>query len=118
MVPPIPWLAHNLHTLSFIFRALLVCFIICGLLATILIAIHDWGKPVDQCDLAQETFQKSQLYNTVLRIKNHERSQVSLILTQSGEADRETFLERTRLRYATLRAKVYETLYKFAIFIN
>ena len=59
-----------------IFRALLVCFIVCGLLATIIIALHDWGKPVNQCDLAQETYQKSRLYNTVLRIKNHERSQV------------------------------------------
>ena len=72
---------RNIYVLEFgtlreIFKALLVCFIVCGLLATILIALHDWGKPVNQCDLAQETYQKSRLYNTVLRIKNHERSQV------------------------------------------
>ena len=39
------------------FRALTICFIICGFLATILIAIHDWGKPISKCDLTQARFQ-------------------------------------------------------------
>ena len=39
------------------FRALTICFIICGVLATIVIAIHDWGKPISKCDLAQARFQ-------------------------------------------------------------
>ena len=101
---PITLVVCDPHYRTYYFRALTICFIICGLLATILIAIHDWGKPISKCDMSEarfqidtgalpvtstarssthqfetnkESYQTSQLYNTVLRIKNHERSQVS-----------------------------------------